>query len=90
MITQKLIIRLLLLSVVLSVALSVLVATGHLLRSMDDLLWGAILLRTALAVGIVWFITLLSLLLAVAVRVVGTGDLSEATPPDVPNEKTRE
>ena len=90
MITQKLIIRLLLLSVVLSVALSVLVATGHLLRSMDDLLWGAILLRTALAVGIVWLITLLSLLLAVAVRVVGTGDLSEATPTDVPNEKTGE
>ena len=90
MITQKLIIRLLLLSVVLSVALSVLVATGHLLRSMDDMLWGAILLRTALAVGIVWFITLLSLLLAVAVRVIGTGDLGEATPPDVPNEKTGE
>ena len=85
MITQKLIIRLLLLSVVLSVALSVLVAPGHLLRSMEDLLWGAILLRTALAVGIVWFITLLSLLLAVAVRVVVTGDLGLATPTDVPN-----
>ena len=54
------------------------------------MLWGAILLRTALAVGIVWFITLLSLLLAVAVRVIGTGDLGEATPPDMPNEKTGE
>ena len=76
-ITQKLVVRLLLLAVLLPVALSVVMATGHLLRSMEDMLWGNILLRIALAGGIVWLITLVLLLLALAVRVVSPSDLGE-------------
>ncbi len=90
MITQKLILRLLLLSVLLPVALSVVLATGHLLRSMDDILWGTILLRIGLAFGVIWFITLVALLLTLAARVVGESDLGEEVPPDLPNDKNEQ
>ena len=53
-ITQKLVLRLLLLAVLLPVALSVVLGTGHLLRSMDDLVWGNVLLRVALLGGLAW------------------------------------
>ena len=89
-ITQKLVLRLLFLAVLLPVALSVVMATGHLLRSMDDVLWGNILLRVALSGGIVWLITLILLLFALAVRVVGpTGPrvIEEDSPSSQPMDK---
>ena len=67
-ITQKLVLRLLLLAVLLPVALSVVLATGHLLRSMDDLVWGNVLLRVALLGGLAWLVTLVLLLFALAAR----------------------
>ena len=90
MITQKLVIRLLLLAVLLPVAVSVVMATGHLLRSMEDVLWGNILLRIALSGGIVWLITLVLLLFALAVRVASPPGLEEDSPPAQPMDKKEE
>ena len=90
MITQKLVIRLLLLAVLLPVALSVVMATGHLLRSMEDVLWGNILLRIALSGGIVWLITLVLLLFALAVRVASPLGLEEDSQPAQPMDKKEE
>ncbi len=89
MITQKLVLRLLFLAVLLPVALSVVMATGHLLRSMEDVLWGTILLRIALSGGIVWLITLVLLLLALAGRVAGSADadIEEDSPPPKPMDR---
>ena len=71
MITQKLVFRLLLLAVLLPVALSVVLGTGHLLRSMNDMIWGNVLLRVALLGGLAWLVTLILLLFALAVRAIG-------------------
>ena len=90
MITQKLVIRLLLLAILLPVALSVVMATGHLLRSREDVLWGNILLRIALSGGIVWLITLVLLLFALAVRVASPPGLEEDSQPAQPMDKKEE
>ena len=89
-ITQKLVLRLLLLAVLLPVALSVVLGTGHLLRSMDDLVWGNVLLRVALLGGLAWLVTLVLLLFAVAARAVGPScgpDIEEDFPPVKPMDK---
>ena len=88
--TQKLVVRLLLLAILLPIAMSVVLATGHLLRSMDDILWGNILLRVALAGGIVWLIVLILLLLALTVRVISQPNLREDNQPIRPNKKEEE
>jgi len=88
--TQKLVVRLLLLAILLPIAMSVVLATGHLLRSMDDILWGNILLRVALAGGIVWLIVLILLLLALTVRVISQPNLREDNQPIRPNKKEDE
>tara|TARA_Y100001934_G_scaffold1410_1_gene2156 strand:+ start:1075 stop:1419 length:345 start_codon:yes stop_codon:yes gene_type:complete len=89
-ITQKLIFRLLLLAVLLPVALSVVLGTGHLLRSMDDLLWGNVLLRLALLGGIAWLVTLVLLLFALAARAAcpsARPDIEEDFPTTQPMDK---
>ena len=57
---------------------------------MGDILWGTILLRIGLAVGIIWFITLVALLLTLAARVIGQSDLGEEVPPNLPNDKNEQ
>ena len=83
MITQKLVLRLLLLAVLLPVALSVVLGTGHLLRSMNDIVWGNVLLRVALLGGLAWLVTLVLLLFALAARTAGStpdSDMEEDLP----------
>ena len=90
MITQKLVFRLLLLAVLLPVALSVVLGTGHLLRSMGDLLWGTVLFRLALLGAIAWLVTLVLLLFALAARAVcsmRSPDIEEDSPPAQPMDK---
>ena len=57
---------------------------------MDDILWGTILLRIGLAVGVIWFITLVALLLTLAARVISQSDLGEEVPPNLPNDKNEQ
>ena len=90
MITQKLIFRLFLLAVLLPVALSVVLGTGHLLRSMGDLLWGIVLFRLALLGAIAWLVTLVLLLFALAARAVCSTrgpDIEEDSSPGQPMDK---
>ena len=90
MITQKLVLRLLLLAVLLPVALSVVLGTGHLLRSMNDMVWGNVLLRVALLGGLAWLVTLVLLLFALAARATGPArgpDMEEDFPPVKPMDK---
>ena len=89
-ITQKLVLRLLLLAVLLPVALSVVLGTGHLLRSMNDMVWGNVLLRVALLGGLAWLVTLVLLLFALAARASGPArgpDMEEDFPPVKPMDK---
>ena len=89
-ITQKLVLRLLLLAVLLPVALSVVLGTGHLLRSMNDIVWGNVLLRVALLGGLAWLVTLVLLLFALAARAAGStrdSDMEEDFPPVKPMDK---
>ena len=90
MITQKLVLRLLLLAVLLPVALSVVLGTGHLLRSMNDIVWGDVLLRVALLGGLAWLVTLVLLLFALAARAAGStpgSDMEEDLPSVKPMDK---
>ena len=57
---------------------------------MEDVLWGNILLRIALSGGIVWLITLVLLLFALAVRVAGPPGLEEDSQPAQPMDKKEE
>ena len=77
----------------LPVALSVVLGTGHLLRSMDDLVWGNVLLRVALLGGLAWLVTLVLLLFAVAARAVGPScgpGIEEDFPPGKPMDKVED
>ena len=76
-ISNKLVVCLLIFALVLPVALCVLLAAAHLLHAMGDPLWSSILLRAALVGGLVWAVTLVSLLLALAAHMVGQSDSSD-------------
>jgi hypothetical protein len=59
---------------VLPIALVVVVGTGRLLGAMDDAAGALALDRIALALGIIWAISLVCLLLALAINVLGPPD----------------
>ena len=65
---RNLILVLLLASVLLPAVVCVLVGLGWLLRAMGDAVGGIVLDRVALALGIVWILDLLTLVLALAVE----------------------
>lgn len=74
MISRRIITTLLAAGCVLPIALVVVVGTGRLLGAMDDAAGALALDRIALALGIIWAISLVCLLLALAINVLGPPD----------------
>ena len=74
MISRTTITRLLVAALVLPIALSVTWGTGQLLEAMADVTWAKVLYRICLIGGLLWVITLVCLLIAVAGRVVAPRD----------------
>ncbi len=68
MISDRVVLSLLAIAILLPVALCVVLGVAALLAQMGDAAGGAVLYRIALAGGIVWIIDLILLVLALAIR----------------------